>query len=289
MFPILLRVLTIAGTCTVAALLTREFMRRKALRDEEAGVQRSTPLSIEEKNDSNAVSQQAKQGLDQQATAQADSNARFSSAAELASELELQRRKRDDRKAAAMQAKMQADERAGKAARAKSAAQESLGAATKRDSSGKGKEQPDTSTDPAAVRAQTVIGSSRNILQTYKQPVGYTVDLSLAHFTAERLYNMGRFDEAWAKAGAVGMLVGMAEIRANVESELKSLSKDSAGSEKTKEVRQTLNEADGHLAEASKSFVTDKPDDSDAFVSQLQQAMAKTMKAMNEVNTIKLA
>ena len=135
-------------------------------------------------------------------------------------------------------------------------------------------------------RARTVIDSSENILSTYKQPEGMSVDLGLAKFaleTAERLMEEYRYEEAFEKAGAVGMLVGMAEMRGAIESDLKEMKKDENLKDKVSVVRSVLQEGDKYLAEASQSFVSDSAAQDGSFLQNLQHAFQKTTEAQQEL------
>ncbi|MBX9571197.1 MAG: hypothetical protein K2X77_20035 [Candidatus Obscuribacterales bacterium] len=142
----------------------------------------------------------------------------------------------------------------------------------------------------AGERASSVITSSEHVLSSYKAPDGLKVDLSLAKFsleTAERSMQEHRYDDAFEKAGAVGMLVGMAEVRAGIDSELKELSKNEELKAKTDAVRQTLREADAFLSDASKSFMSDQPPDGE-YVIKLQNAFQKTTQAQQELMKAKV-
>ena len=142
----------------------------------------------------------------------------------------------------------------------------------------------------AGERASAVITSSEHVLSSYKAPDGLNVDLSLAKFsleTAERSMQEHRYDDAFEKAGAVGMLVGMAEVRAGIDSELKELSKNEELKAKTDAVRQTLREADAFLSDASKSFMSDQPPDGEYLI-KLQNAFQKTTQAQQELMKAKV-
>lgn len=131
-------------------------------------------------------------------------------------------------------------------------------------------------------RARAVLDSSGHVLSSYKQPEGLNVDLGLAQFsldTAERMMSEYRYEDAFEKAGAVGMLVGMAEMRAAVEKQLKDLMSDGASPDKLSHVRSTLKEADEFLAEASKSFMADAVPGESEYLVQLQHAFQKTTEA----------
>ena len=137
----------------------------------------------------------------------------------------------------------------------------------------------------AGQRAQAVITSSEHVLSAYKAPAGLNVDLSLAKFsldTAERSMDEHRYDDAFEKAGAVGMLVGMAEVRAGIDSQLKELSKNESLKSKTDAVRDILKEADAFLTDASKSFMADASPDGEYLI-KLQSAFQKTTQAQQEL------
>lgn len=140
------------------------------------------------------------------------------------------------------------------------------------------------STDAAAQGARVVLESSRHLLAGYQQPEGLNVDLSLAHFsmdTADRLMTQLRYDEALEKASAVGMLIGMAEMRASTERQLRELESGSNNADNIRKVRAILSEADGLMAEASKSFVSDDSATASTYISHLQAALQKTLEAQS--------
>lgn len=142
--------------------------------------------------------------------------------------------------------------------------------------------------DPAEERAKVVLQSSKQIIDNYKQPDGVKVDLSLAQFsieTAERLMAQSRFEEAFEKASAVGLLVGMAEMRAAIETQLKAMKSDEKLADKAKSIRSILNEADASLAQASQSFVSDDVP-AGQYMNHLQTAFQKTMQAQNEMMNV---
>lgn len=141
---------------------------------------------------------------------------------------------------------------------------------------------------PAEERAKVVLQSSKQIIDNYKQPEGTKVDLSLAQFsieTAERLMAQSRFEEAFEKASAVGLLVGMAEMRAAIETQLKAMKSDEKLADKAKSIRSILNEADASLAQASQSFVSDDVP-AGQYMNHLQTAFQKTMQAQNEMMNV---
>lgn len=196
------------------------------------------------------------------------------------SDLDEQRKRREERKAAARESAAKAEKQTAKAAEA-----------TKSVNSAPASAASTAERSPEETRARTIVDSSKKIISTYKQPSGYTVDLSLAKATvdaAESLLAKGRYDEALEKAGAVGMQVGMLEIRAGIEKDLDELKSNPKYADKISPVRSTLDEADQLMAEARKRF-TDAADAEPKFMGLMQQAMAKTMKAMGEANAIKLS
>lgn len=266
MFPILFRVLTIAGTCTLAALFTREMMRRKA--EKEAEHERLREEKRDQKPALKISSRQEK--------ADASSTPRVSNAeATAAADFDEQRKKREERKST-----KKADEKTEKLTQQASASSSSSALAS-------------AAAEPGAeeTRAKTVVDSSKKIIANYKQPPAYTVDLSLAQDTikaAENLIAEGRFNEAWEKAGAVGMQMGMLEIRAGIEKELADLKGNPKFADKIPPVRATLDEADKHLTDARNSFYASAGSEP-TFMSLMQAAMAKTMKAMSDANAIKLS
>lgn len=202
-----------------------------------------------------------------------------------ASDLDSQRKKRAEQKAAAKEAKAQSDLRVEQAMHAAPAKSD--------DAPAKKPQSEDFSVpanDAAREQAETVIKSSKAILQSYKQPEGMHVDLGLAQFsldTAERLAGQARFAEAFEKASAVGMLVAMSEMRAAIEGQLKEFKSNAAHADKLKAVRAILSEADRSMAEASKSFVSDESSDT-SFMSQLQTAFQKTTEAQTELMKAKV-
>lgn len=134
-------------------------------------------------------------------------------------------------------------------------------------------------------RASAVITSSEHVISSYKAPAGLNVDLSLAKYsleTAERSMQENKYDDAFEKAGAVGMLVGMAEVRAGIESQLKDLSTRDELKSKLDPVREILKEADAFLTDASRAFVGDQPADGDYLI-KLQNAFQKTTQAQQEL------
>ncbi len=142
--------------------------------------------------------------------------------------------------------------------------------------------------DPAEERAKVVLHSSKQILENYKQPDGVKVDLSLAQFsieTAERLVTQSRFEEAFEKASAVGLIVGMAEMRAAIETQLKAMKSNEGMADKVKSVRSILNAADAALGSASQSFISDDVPVGE-FMNHLQTAFQKTMQAQNELMNV---
>ena len=249
--------LTIAGTCTLAALFTREMMRRKAEREAEQDKLRADKPALkipvrEEKS----------------SAAPADNTSASSS------DLDEQRKKREERKAGSKQSAAQVEAKSAKD-------QEVTVTAATASNAEPGAEE---------TRARTVLDSSRKIIANYKQPTAYKVDLSLPEATinaAESLIAKGRFTEAWEKAGAVGMQMGMLEIRAGIEKELDDLKSNPSFADKVPAVRATLDEADQLLAEARNRFDAESGTEP-TFMSLMQAAMAKTMKAMSEANAIKL-
>lgn len=142
----------------------------------------------------------------------------------------------------------------------------------------------------AGQRASTVISSSQHVLSSYKAPDGLNVDLALAKYsleTAERSMQEHKYDDAFEKAGAIGMLVGMAEVRAGIDNELKELDKNSDLKDKTDAVRQSLKEADAYLSDASKAFVDDSLAEGEYLI-RLQHAFQKTTQAQQELMQAKL-
>jgi hypothetical protein len=93
----------------------------------------------------------------------------------------------------------------------------------------------------------------------------------------------GKYDEAWEKAGAIGMVVGMSEMRAGIERHIKNHKPDEKSTEKLKEIRKTLTEADLALAEATKSFVGGEPDGESQFLNHLREAFRKTTMAQTKI------
>lgn len=137
----------------------------------------------------------------------------------------------------------------------------------------------------AGQRANAVITSSEHVISSYKSPDGLNVDLSLAKYsleTAERSMQENKYDDAFEKAGAVGMLVGMAEVRAGIDSQLKDLSSKGELKSKLDNVRDILKEADAFLTDASRAFVGDQPADGDYLI-KLQNAFQKTTQAQQEL------
>lgn len=340
MFSIILRVLTIAGTCTLAAMLTRKYLQKRAERETQAeksllpasraldktsepGSQENELESRRKKRDdllsqkqesSGAVAERAR--LREEMEAALPSEAARAEAASAREELLATRDKlraeRDELQARAEQSKLEAekirqkaDERSEKVAKSKQAAlaaQQAVKAfrkeADEAKKSGSTKDRvaekeaaaggiAPPPPDPSMERARLVLESSRQILENYKMPEGLIVDLSLARFsldTADRLMSESRYDDAWEKAGAVGMIVGISEMRAAIEQQLKDLKKDPEKAEKVKLVRAALSEADMELAEASKSFVAEQSGNSgNSYTQHLQTAFQKTMQADGEL------
>ncbi len=191
------------------------------------------------------------------------------------SDLDEQRKKREERKAASKQSAVQPEPKSAKTQEATAVTASTV-----------------SSTEASAeeTRARSVLDSSKKIIANYKQPTAYKVDLSLPEATisaAESLIANGRFTEAWEKAGAVGMQMGMLEIRAGIEKELDDLKSNPSLADKVPAVRATLDEADQLLAEARNRFDAESGAEP-TFMSLMQAAMAKTMKAMSEANAIKL-
>jgi hypothetical protein len=289
MFSILFRVLTIAGTFTIAALLTRRYMQRRALREDH------------ESSGSGASS-----GAEKSAVAGGREGSALQGETHRSPEPSQRKKKRVERKAG-RHLKLQHDGDADDADAAddttgefeeeqdagletelaqKPEAVQKQGAAQKQEQDPAAREAVSVLSGAAAERARIVIQSSRQILDNYKHPEGLNVDLSLAHFsldTAERLMAQSRFEDAWEKAGAVGMIVGMAEMRAAVERQLKDLGSEPSGAERAKEIRKILAEADRCLAEASKSFVQDSGAGASSYISHLQAAFQKNTEAQAEL------
>lgn len=299
MFSILLRVLTIAGSCTLAALITRRLIYGRAPKNED--LQHS-------ENEKAARSASTEKRSENSASAEAEKK---SETEKQTIDLEAQRKRREEMQAKADQIKQRSDERSEKIAKSKQAAQAARDTvkAFRKEQEAQGKlpqssklaekgrsdnlQETDFSVpdsvpdkDPARERARVIMDSSRKILDSYKQPAGLNVDLSLARFsieTADRLFSESRFDDAWEKAGSVGMIVGMAEMRAGIEQRLNELRSNPENADKLKEVRDILSEADASLAEAGKSFVNDKEKGDGDFMKELQIAFSKTMKAQKEL------
>lgn len=328
MITVLLRVLTIAGTCTLAALLTRKILEKRAERESaESNAESSNKganLSLVQR-DKPAVPQGSASAAANAPASKpaAPSPARPAPAAETKPKVEekpeakaaesksdaadeLSRKREEMQSSGRNQAERQ--EKVAKSKEAAMAAQKAV-AAKRRGQNNTGdfsvpKDEeasapktveapaPKPSATPAAApvnaaqeKAKVVISSSKQILQTYKQPEGVKVDLSLANFsidTAERLYAQEKFDEAWEKASSVGLLIGMSEMRASIEAQLKTMKADPEKAEKVKQIRNVLNEADKFLSDANQSFVSEESGKGD-FLKQLQNAFQKTMQAQNEL------
>src|SRR5579883_2299832 len=138
MLPILFRLLTIAGTCTLAALFTRELMRRKAEREEaDSNLSAEKPLKIPARKQDESGSAGA--------TGSASNN------------LDEQRKKREERKATAKESVPQTEEKPGKPA----AAQNSTAAPQSAEK------------DANELRARTLVDNSKQIIANYKQPASY--------------------------------------------------------------------------------------------------------------------
>ncbi len=317
MFPILFRILTIAGTCTLAALLTRKFLQLKAEREGSGDEHEQNRLP-------EAARKKAELRLEDKQVCEPDKAEKEVKKAEKA--LDIKAEKEADMKAAAQKAgdakqfmKQQADERAEKVAKSKQAAlaaqqavasRKELNARKTGSNAGKGqkdfsvpagaetvelskkereKTQVEKSDDPAYEKARVVIQSSKQILESYKHPQGVKVDLSLARFsidTAERLMSQQRYEEAWEKASPVGMLVSMAEMRGSIEKQLAELKGDQSASEKLNEIKAILKSADAFMAEASQSFVSDSASHGD-LMGKLQAAFQKTMEAQEQLAKVR--
>lgn len=343
MFSIILRVLTIAGTCTLAAMLTRKYLEKRAEREartpaalpakkvrgaavreletrdsEDSGS--ATPENeldsrrkmrdelqakkSESVSESTAERSRLRSEMEELARNAESARAEAASAKEellaardkhLAGKDELQS-KTEQMKLEAQELKQKAEERSEKVAKSKQAAlaaQQAVKAFRKDAADSQIAVQKNDlqmappPPNPAMERARLVLDSSRQILDNYKMPTGLIVDLSLARFsldTADRLMAEGRYDDAWEKAGAVGMIVGISEMRAAIEQQLKEMKKDPDRAEKVKLVRSALNEADLELAEASKSFVSEKSGNGEKdYTQHLQAAFQKTMQADAEL------
>lgn len=332
MFPILLRVLTIAGSCTIAALLTRRYLQYKAEQDDEFKSQTRRQAAAKSANNdrqSGEADKSESKASDKNATESTAANNKNGSdepAKGESSTAVSDEKVKKESKAGVPHSKSQADERAERIARSKEAALAAKKAvdARKRDM-GSGSyeaikpvaeevaspeghseiplaqsielsavtEEPGkditVSMEPAASaaeeRAKVVLMSSKQILDNYKQPAGSKVDLSFAQFsmqTAERLMAQSRFDEAWEKASAVGLLVAVSEMRAAIETQIKSMNSDAEKADRIKEARTNLDEADRCLADASQSFVSDENSNGD-FMNQVQKAFQKTTQAQSEL------
>ncbi len=285
MFPLLFRVLTIAGSCVLAGVLTRAYLKRQAER-ENADLQDDavkTPAAIQDQSAPPVQAAAAKQSAPSAAVKQSAPAAPVKESAPAAPVKESTPAAPVKESAPAAPVKESAP-----AAPAKNSAPVAPAAPVAEVKKAETKDAPAVKNE-AAERAQIVISSSKKMLETYKQPEGLAVDLSLAHFcvdTAERLMTQSRFEEAFEKASTVGMLLGMSEMRASVESHLKEMKADSSKAEKAKAVRDILNEADRFLAEASKSFVSDEASGDDSFMSQLQSAFQKTTQAQSELKKV---
>jgi hypothetical protein len=308
MFPLLLRVLTIAGTFAVAAVITRRYMSHKEAENSyDAG--NGGQSHSDSGGSSHVVSETSRRGSKSPAQGEANSSDRVSvchhdpgeatgpavsvEAASMANSTSLEKIPADGPHGDLAQAEASegnephAEKIHVEASPAKAAEADAPHIEIHHHTNSSF--APETVSNPAEERARIVLDSSKQILTNYKQPDGLKVDLGLAHFsldTAERLMAQSKYDEALEKASAVGLLVGMSEMRAAVENQLKTLASDGANGEKIKAIRAILSEGDLQLAEASKSFVMEEAGDAGAFMNHLQLAFQKTTQAQSELTKI---
>ncbi|MBX9690180.1 MAG: hypothetical protein K2X27_25940 [Candidatus Obscuribacterales bacterium] len=292
MFPILFRLLTIAGTCTVAALLTRQYLKHRAelsgseLEQEKAARKAEAQIAVkpaveEVSFDSGPYRQSLETTLN--------------SIDEILSKAETEMDSPYCRPVT-LRALMAGLEKQGEIrTRLNSAAElkESEWQAQIKEAAGllqslRSSWQQAVADQQAASKAQSVIDSSAQLLQSYRAPEGLPVDLSLARFSldaAERLMAEFRFEESFERATSVGMWVGMAETRASLELQLKELGKE-AQKEKSKEVRGLLDEADALMAKLGKLLSTDEA--SAEYMKLLESAFQKTTFAQSELMKVKV-
>ena len=283
MFPLLLRVLTIAGTFAVAAVITRRYMSHKEAESNYDSGNGGASRSDSGGRSNSGVTETSRRGSSAEASASGSDKVSVShhaSGEATGPAVSVE---------AASMAGSTTLEKIPAAGPAHAESSEMAPAIDPLPATGPAPSKPEAVANPAEDRARIVLHSSKQILTNYKQPDGLKVDLGLAHFsldTAERLMAQSKFDEALEKASAVGLLVGMSEMRASVENQLKTSQSDEAKGEKIKAIRAILLEGDLELAEASKSFVMDDAGDAGAFMNHLQLAFQKTTQAQSELTKI---